>query len=53
MRFLANENFPELAVTAIRLRGHDVVWIREDDPGISDFEVLARATTEERDTYYA
>ncbi len=48
MRYLANENFPELAVTAIRLRGHDVVWIREDDPGISDFEVLARATTEER-----
>ena len=48
MRFLANENFPGAAVTAIRLRGHDVVWIREDDPGINDFEVLARATAEER-----
>ena len=35
MRLLANENFPGLAITAIRLHGHDVVWIREAAPGIS------------------
>ena len=48
MRLLANENFPGLAVSAIRLRGHDVVWIREDAPGISDHAVLSRATAEKR-----
>lgn len=48
MRLLANENFPGLAITALRLRGHDVVWIREDSPGIGDHTVLSRATTEGR-----
>lgn len=48
MRLLANENFPDLAITALRLRGHDVLWIREDSPGISDHAVLSRATTEGR-----
>ncbi len=48
MHLLANENFPGLAVTAIRLHGHDVVWIREDSPGISDHAVLSRATDEGR-----
>ena len=48
MRLLANENFPGLAITAIRSRGHDVAWIREDSPGISDHAVLSRATAEER-----
>lgn len=48
MRLLANENFPGLAITALRLRGHDVIWIREDSPGISDHDVLSRATAEER-----
>ncbi len=28
MRFLANENFPADAVEALRVRGHDVAWIR-------------------------
>jgi predicted nuclease of predicted toxin-antitoxin system len=48
MRFLANENFPYDAVHALRSGGHDVLWIREVSPGISDPEVLARAVQEER-----
>jgi hypothetical protein len=42
MRVLANENFPAVAVDALRLAGHDVIWIRTVSPGISDREVLAR-----------
>ena len=48
MRLLADENFPGAAVKAIRSRGHDLVWIREDAPGISDPAVLTRAITEGR-----
>ena len=48
MRLLADENFPRLVVQELRSRGHDLVWIREETPGISDYEVLARATTEGR-----
>ena len=40
MRFLADENFPGDAVTALRTLGHDVLWIRTDTPGITDEEVL-------------
>jgi predicted nuclease of predicted toxin-antitoxin system len=43
MRILADENFPGDAVTALRERGHDVVWIRTEAPGVSDGDVLARA----------
>jgi predicted nuclease of predicted toxin-antitoxin system len=48
MRLLANENFPADAVTALRQRGHDVLWVRTDSPGISDLEVLERAQRENR-----
>lgn len=48
MRLLANENFPAAAVDALREAGHDVVWIRTDDPGSSDKQVLARAQEEQR-----
>lgn len=48
MRILANENFPADAVTALRQRGNDVVWIRTDAPGCRDVEILARAQREER-----
>jgi predicted nuclease of predicted toxin-antitoxin system len=48
MRLLANENFPGVAVEALRNRGHDVVWIRTDAPGSGDREVLARAAAETR-----
>jgi predicted nuclease of predicted toxin-antitoxin system len=48
VRFLANENFPLDAVTALRQIGHDVAWIRTDNPGCTDQEVLARAVAEDR-----
>jgi predicted nuclease of predicted toxin-antitoxin system len=48
MRFLADENFPGAAVAALSAAGSDVVWIGMAAPGISDFEVLARAAREER-----
>jgi predicted nuclease of predicted toxin-antitoxin system len=48
VRILANENFPEEAVTALRQQGHDVVWIRTDAPGSSDWDVLRRAQAEDR-----
>lgn len=48
MRILANENFPGDAVTALRERGHNVAWVREDAPGSSDRDVLSRAQAESR-----
>jgi predicted nuclease of predicted toxin-antitoxin system len=48
MRILANENFPEDAVMALRRAGHDVAWIRTDAPGSTDEEVLRRAQVEYR-----
>lgn len=48
MRFLADENFPGPAVTALEAAGHDVIWIKVANPGASDTEVLARAMHEER-----
>jgi predicted nuclease of predicted toxin-antitoxin system len=48
MRFLADENFPGKAVGAIRDAGHDVVWVREWSPGISDGNILAFAIAEQR-----
>lgn len=48
MRFLANENFPGAAVTALEAAGHDVVWVRKAAPGMRDPDVLAWAAREER-----
>lgn len=48
MRLLANENFPGLAVVALRHPGHDVAWIHEDAPGTADGEVLRRGQAENR-----
>jgi len=48
MRILANENFPEEAVLALRKRQHDVAWIRTDAPGSSDTMVIERARIEAR-----
>lgn len=48
MQFLANENFPLDAVTALRDKGYDVVWIRTDAPGSKDPEILQRAVSENR-----
>jgi Domain of unknown function (DUF5615) len=43
LRFLANENFPAAAVTALAAAGHDVVWVRIAAPGAPDPDVLAWA----------
>jgi predicted nuclease of predicted toxin-antitoxin system len=48
MRFLANENFPGEAVTALQTTGHDVSWVRVLAPGMNDHDVLAWAVRESR-----
>lgn len=48
MRLLADENFNRIEVEMLRSRGHDLVWIEEETPGISDQMVLSRATSEGR-----
>ena len=48
MHFLANENIPGTAVTALKAAGHDVVWVRTRAPGMKDTEVLAWAGREHR-----
>lgn len=48
MRLFANENFPGLAVDAMREAGYDVLWARTDTPGASDDEILRRAQEEKR-----
>ncbi len=48
VRFLANENFPAVAVAALRERGHDVTWAGESFPSAKDRDVLALAVAEDR-----
>jgi predicted nuclease of predicted toxin-antitoxin system len=48
MRFLADENFPGDAVSALRDAGHDVAWICAEAPGTPDREVLDRAMRQSR-----
>jgi predicted nuclease of predicted toxin-antitoxin system len=48
MRFLADENFPRAAVSALEALGHDVTWIRIVAPGANDADVLAIAARENR-----
>jgi predicted nuclease of predicted toxin-antitoxin system len=45
---LADENFPGGAVLGLKVAGHDVAWIRTDDPGAADIRILERATRELR-----
>jgi predicted nuclease of predicted toxin-antitoxin system len=40
MRFLADENFPAAAVSALIAGGHDVVWVRTVSPGIDDAQIM-------------
>ena len=44
----ANENFPLLAVEALRAIGHNVLWTRTDMPGKSDDAILRQAQREDR-----
>lgn len=48
MKVLANENFPQAAVQALRRAGHDVLWARTGMPGAPDEDVMARAGSESR-----
>jgi predicted nuclease of predicted toxin-antitoxin system len=48
MRLLANENIPLSAVEALRACEHDVLWIREKSPGITDIEVMELGNREKR-----
>lgn len=48
MRLLAGENFPLPTVTALRLAGHDVFWVRTDAPGTLDTELLDLAEVDGR-----
>ena len=47
MKFLADENFPQLAVNTLRENGFDVSWISEDAPGASDPDVLATSARQD------
>jgi predicted nuclease of predicted toxin-antitoxin system len=42
--FLANENFPRPSITLLRQSGFTILSIQEESPGISDEEVLRKAT---------
>ena len=48
MRILADTNFNEPIITALRNAGHDVVWMYEDDQRMADPNILARAVREDR-----
>jgi hypothetical protein len=48
MRFLADENFPGAAVSALEKSGHDIVWVRTRMPGLGDAGVMAQAIAETR-----
>lgn len=48
MKLLANENFPLLAVVALRDAGHDVLWARTDLTGEADDVILQRAQDDDR-----
>ncbi len=48
MRLLLDENMPADAVEALRLAGHDVAFVTEDDPSAADPDLLARTVREDR-----
>ncbi len=43
MNFLADENVDSPVVQRLRDDGHEVLYVAEMDPGVSDEEVLAAA----------
>ncbi len=42
MRFLIDENLPEILAQSAREKGHKSVWIRNIHPGLPDDEILTR-----------
>ncbi len=48
MKFLANENFPQASVLALKEKGHDIISIGVDFMGITDIEVIQISNLEHR-----
>jgi len=48
MRLLVNENMSGTAIQELRLRGHDVLSVKESMRGEKDKAILARAQAEQR-----
>jgi hypothetical protein len=48
VRFLADECVSRQIITALREERHDVLWMKDVQPGESDVEVLARSHLESR-----
>ena len=48
MKFLADECCDTEIVSSLRENGHDVIYVLERKPGVSDDEVLLEAFNEER-----
>src|SRR6185436_18034073 len=48
MKFLANENFPYASVLKLREAGYDIISIGEDNPGISDEEIIQLAINQNK-----
>jgi predicted nuclease of predicted toxin-antitoxin system len=48
MKFLADENFPAASVKVLRLAGLDIVLIGEDNPSVTDKEIIGIANKENR-----
>ena len=48
MYILADENIPGTAVRRLREAHHNVCWIRESFPGITDAEIMNLAVEEQR-----
>lgn len=48
MRLLADENVPKELIESLRRDGHEVVWIREIAPGLSDSRILVMAQSNAR-----
>lgn len=48
MKLLANENFPKASVLLLRQLGYDITSIGEDNPSISDKDVMTIAQNKQR-----
>lgn len=48
MKLLANENIPAALIRSLRAASHDVNWVSETSPGITDPQVIELAIREDR-----
>jgi predicted nuclease of predicted toxin-antitoxin system len=48
VRFLADENIPWVVVDQLRKKGHDVIWVAEQQHGADDETVLSIASNDSR-----